>query len=277
MKRRIILILTLALFGALAASARGGQRVSVAAGFYPLAFAAQQVGGRAVDVHDLTPAGTEPHDLEVTPDAVRTIASADLVLLLGHGFQPQLERAAGSGSRVLRLLDTHGLRLAPNGDPHVWLDPRRFALVVRRVARALHRPAGPLLAELAALDRDYRRGLASCRRHELVTTHEAFGYLAQRYGLRQVAITGLAPESEPSPRTLQRVVETVRRTHATTVFTEPLTSPKLAQTVAREAHARTAVLDPIEGLTPDERRAGDDYLTLMRRDLHELRRALGCR
>ena len=252
---------------------------TVVAGFYPLAYAAQEVGGPSVDVRNLAPPGVEPHDLEATPADVQALHSADLALLLGHGFQPQLEDAAGHGRKVLWLLDTPGLHRFDNGDPHVWLDPLRYALVVQRIGRALGspQPAARLVARLRALDRAYSHGLAHCARREIVTSHAAFGYLAQRYGLNQAAITGLSPEAEPAPKDLQRVVDLVRSTHATTVFFETLVSPRIAETVSRETHAKTAVLDPIEGLTPAEAKRGEDYFTLMRANLRALRGALGCR
>jgi zinc transport system substrate-binding protein len=247
------------------------------AAFYPLAFAAEEIDPGA-SVRNLTPPGAEPHDLEVSPSDVQDIRSADFVLLLGHGFQPQLERAAGTGKNVFLLLDTPGLRLVP-GDPHVWLDPLRYALVVGRIGSALGRPrtARRFVTRLHALDGEYRAGLAHCARKEIVTSHEAFGYLAQRYGLRQVAITGVTPEAEPTPQKLANVIATVRRTRATTVFFETLVSPRLADTVARETGAKTAALDPIEGLTPEEQKAGADYFSLMRSNLAALRTALGCR
>jgi zinc transport system substrate-binding protein len=251
----------------------------VVAAFYPLAFAAQEIGGDKVDVENLTPAGAEPHDLEPSPRDVRDVREADLVLLLGHGFQPQLERAAGGGDNVLTLLDTPGLNLFPNNDPHVWLDPQRYALIVRRIGTALHKRGSVqlLVARLSALDRDYRHGLAHCARHEIVTSHEAFAYLSQRYGLRQVAITGLSPEAEPAPRDLEHVIDLVRETKATTIFFETLVSPRIAETVARDTGAKTAVLNPIEGLTPDEKDRGENYFTVMRSNLASLRKALGCR
>jgi zinc transport system substrate-binding protein len=261
-------------------------RESVVAAFYPLAWAAQEIGGGGVDVHNLTPPGAEPHDIELTPRDVDRVRKADLVLYLGDGFQPALERAV-EDRRGLSVDLLRGLQLAAarkgeeelSVDPHVWLDPLRFAVLVRRIGGALHRP-GPtsrVVTRLQALDREYRRGLASCRRHEIVTSHAAFGYLAERYGLRQIALTGLSPEAEPGPRDLQRLVHEVESSGATTIFFESLVSPKLAQTVAREAGAKTAVLDPLEGLTKDEASAGDDYLSLMRRDLATLREALACR
>lgn len=280
MKTIIVLLAALLLCGtACGAKASSSGRKQVVAAFYPLAYAAQQLGGPAVEVRNLTPPGVEPHDLEATPQDVQAIHSADLVLLLGHGFQPQLEDAAGRSSEVVWLLDTPGLRRFDNGDPHVWLDPSRYALIVRRIGRALGRPqaAARLDSRLRALDREYRRGLAHCARHEIVTSHEAFAYVGRRYGLRQVAITGLTPEAEPAPKDLQRVVELVRRTHATTIFFETLVSPRIAETVARETHAQTAVLDPLEGITAAEAKRGADYFTVMRANLRALRGALGCR
>jgi zinc transport system substrate-binding protein len=281
MRMKIVLVLLVALAcagcqGPSASGPPGAERV--VAGFYPLAFAARQVAGSRVQVDDLTPPGAEPHDLEVSPGDVQRVRSARVVLLLGHGFQPQLEAAAGGG-RVVTLLDTPGLSPLPDGDPHVWLDPRRYARIVERVGAALGARAGArrMVTRLRRLDREYRVGLARCRRREIVTSHQAFAYLARRYGLRQVPITGISPEAEPAPADLRRVVALVRVTHATTVFLEPLVSPRIARTVARETGARTALLDPVEGLTPSEASRGDDYFTLMRANLARLRGALGCR
>jgi zinc transport system substrate-binding protein len=263
-----------------------GRGTTVVVSFYPLAFAAERIAGPAVRVENLTPVGGEPHDLELTPRAVARIERASVVLYLSHGFQPAVSDAVKntSGRAVDVLADlplhaAHGLEAGLTADPHVWLDPVLFARIARRIADALPRPVhtAALLAGLRALDRDYRAGLGHCARRDVVTSHAAFGYLAQRYGLRQVAITGLTPESEPTPQQLAHVVQLVRRTHATTVFFERLVSPRLADTVAREVGATTAVLDPIEGLTPSEERRGENYLTLMRQNLSALRKALACR
>jgi zinc transport system substrate-binding protein len=257
----------------------GSSELTVVAAFYPLAFAAREIAGDRAQVVDLTPAGAEPHDLELSAGDARTLQRADVVLYFGRGFQPALERALDDvdGDKI-DLLATEGLRLRDN-DPHVWLDPGRFAKIALRIGDALGRrdPAERLAARLQRLDRELARGLRRCERRELVTSHEAFAYLAERYGLEQVAVTGLSPEAEPSPQELRRVIERVRQTKATTVFVETLVSPRLAQTVARETGAKTEVLDPIEGLTKDELATGDDYFSLMRRNLARLRKALGCR
>jgi zinc transport system substrate-binding protein len=281
---RIVLILALLVAGVGCAGGYGRDvnGLSVVAGFYPLAWAAEEVGRERVDVVNLTPQGAEPHDLELSARDVERVRDANLVLLL-RGFQPALDRAAeqAGGVRVVDLLEHASPVPGEEGkaDPHVWLDPVRFAGVVREIGDALALPAAgeKLATRVEALDGEFRRGLARCERREIVTSHAAFGYLAARYRLEQIPITGVSPEAEPSARDLERVADTVRRRGATTVFFETLVSPRLAQTVAREAGARTAVLDPIEGLTEEKAERGGDYFSVMRANLRALRRALGCR
>ncbi len=254
-------------------------RITVVAAFYPLAYAAEQLGGDRVAVANLTPAGAEPHDLELRPADVAKVKDADLVLVMGHGFQPQLERAASSSdARTLTLLDTTGLN-RHGQDPHVWLDPLRYALLVNEIGKALHAEpaAARFVTRLMALDREFRAGLARCARHEIVTSHAAFGYLGERYGLKQISVEGLSPEAEPAPRDLARVVELVKKDGVTTVYAETLVSQKLAHTIARETGANSDVLDPIEGLTPQALDRGANYFTVMRANLAALRRGLGCR
>ena len=279
-----LVALALLAAGCAGSGADKGQR-SVVAAFYPLAFAAAAVGGSKVHVENLTPPGAEPHDVELTPRAVGRLQGADVVLYLSHDFQPAVQDAVegASGKRVDALA---GLDLkrgagddAGKTDPHVWLDPVLFSRIVERIGTALGRPAraAALARRLRALDREYRSGLRRCARRDFVTSHAAFGYLAARYGLHQIPITGIDPEAEPSPRRLQQLIDLVRREHVTTVFFERLVSPRLAETVARDAGARAEALDPIEGLTPSEEHRGDDYFSLMRRNLTNLRAALGCR
>ena len=258
-------------------------RTDVVAAFYPLAWAAEQIGGDGVSVRNLTPPGAEPHDIELSARDVERIRDADVVFYLGDDFQPGVQDAVdGAAGKTIDVLDGQQLTAsAEDGglDPHVWLDPVRFAAIVERMGGALGSPsrAADLAARLRALDREYRRGLADCRRRQLVTSHAAFGYLAARYGLVQIPITGIEPEAEPSARQLESVVRQVREHGATTVFFETLVSPRLAETVAREAGARTAVLNPLEGLTEQQLDEGEDYLSVMRENLAALRQALGCR
>jgi zinc transport system substrate-binding protein len=294
---RIVLIAAVAV---LAAGCGGGDdpetggaatsRTEVVAGLYPLAWAAERIGGDSVEVTNLTPPGAEPHDVELSARDVEDVRGADLVLLLGAGFQPALEDAAeDADGRIVDLLaglellegleEGHDEEHGPEGDPHVWLDPLRFAEIAERIGAELAAPAAAstLARDLRRLHESLERGLADCERRELVTSHAAFGYFADRYDLEQIAIAGLSPEAEPTPRRLKDVVEHVRETGATTIFFETLVSPRIAETVARETGARTAVLNPLEGLTAEEVEAGENYLSVMRANLAALRTALACR
>ena len=262
------------------------QSVDVVVAFYPLQWAVEQVAGPTARVRNLTPAGAEPHDLELSTTDLDAIEDSALVVVMGGGFQPALETAAAHHSRA-RLVVLDRLGLAADGDPHVWLDPVRMFRIVDEVRAALarvdprHRAADARRAtatrdRLAALDRDFASGLSVCDRRVIVTAHEAFGWMARRYHLRQEGVTGLAPDTEPDPRRLAELTDLVRATGTTTVFTEDLVSPKVAKALAREAHVRTAVLSPIEGRTAGQVRHHDDYVSLMRADLARLGRALRC-
>lgn len=274
--------------GAGRAPAGSDGRVTVAAGFYPLAEAAQQVGGGRVVVHNLTAAGAEPHDLELTPRQVDRLLDADVVVYLGRGFQPAVEQAVRGREGVsVDLLERVG-PLGPRSDPHFWLDPSRMGRAVDAVEDALAEVspadrarfaagAGSYRAALADLDRSFAAGLARCDRRTFVTAHAAFGHLAARYGLTQLAVSGLSPEADPDPARLAELTDAIRTAGITTVFHETLVSPRVAETLAREAGVTTAVLDPIEGLADDRPGPGRHYVALMERNLAALRAALGCR
>jgi zinc transport system substrate-binding protein len=270
--------------------------VQVVASFYPLAEAAQQVGGSFVTVDNLTAPGVEPHDLELTPHQIEAIDTADLVLYLGGGFQPAVEDALGDATGTL-IDASASLRNLPvpagesdaslTADPHVWLDPTLYQQIVDEVRDALsqadpeHMQAFTTNAraygrQLGQLDDEYRSGLAQCQRTLIVTSHAAFGYLSARYGLTQEPISGLSPDAEPTPQRLASLKDLVEREGVTTIFTEELISPKVAETLGSETGATTAVLNPLESLTPDEAAAGDDYVSVMRTNLAALRTALGC-
>ena len=276
------MVLILALGAGVTACSNGDGAASgqteVVASFYPLAFAAEAIGGSGVSVTNLTPPGAEPHDVELSVRDVEQVRSADVVFYLGSGFQPAVERAvAGGDAEAVDLLEGPMLRTEADIDPHVWLDPLRYAKVVRRIGAVLARPTQQFEQRLRNLDEEFESGLAECERREVVTSHDAFSYLAERYGLEQIAISGISPEAEPTPRELERVIADVRSHATTTVFFETLVSPRIAETVAREAGARIATLNPLEGLTEEEIETGEDYFSVMRTNLEALREALGCR
>lgn len=269
------------------ADADGGGDRTVVTSFYPLQFVAERVAGEQAEVVSLTPPGAEPHDLELAPTDVASVADADLVVLL-EGFQPAVDEAVDQQAPDRHLDVSEAARLEDFGagdDPHFWLDPLRLADVSDAIADrmaaddpdgtdAYRANADDLRKDLEALDAELSAGLATCESGDLVVSHEAFGYLASRYDLRQVGISGLSPESEPTPATLAEVSDFVSENGVTTIFSEVLVDPVVAETVADETGAEVAVLDPVEGITDDS--VGQDYLAVMRANLEALRSGLGC-
>jgi len=306
----ILAVLTAAPGSAMAQSAAPSPAtapLSVVAAFYPIAEAARAVGGDAVLVTDLTPVGGGPHDLEVTPQDIERVADADLLLYIGSGFQPQVEELAGglpAGATALDLLTTvellpvdpqvpgtagevDGEVLAGGIDPHVWLDPVRFAQMADAVAAALGQAdpghAASFAANAAAyrhrletLDGAFATSLADCESRAVVTSHRAFGYFADRYDLLQLPIAGLSPDQEPDPRSLEAIANAARENGVTTIFFESRVPRAFAETVAREIGADTDALEPIETLTQQQLDLGLDYTTLMDQNRAALVRGLRC-
>ncbi|WUH93607.1 metal ABC transporter substrate-binding protein [Streptomyces sp. NBC_00433] len=291
-----------------AGDAKVGGKLRVTASFYPLEFLAASIGGDNVQVTDLTKPGVEPHDLELAPKQIAALGQSDVIISL-HGLQPAVDDAIKQSgvknlvdAATLTGLEDHGTEVdgrhhttGDNGsggesdedagsDPHIWLDPVKYAEVAKGVGKALaeadpaHAAAyakntDTLVGRLGALDTAFRDGLKNRTTDTFITTHAAFGYLAERYGLVEEAINGIDPESEPSATRMKALLDLAGREHVTTVFFETLVSDKTAKTVAGDLHLRTDVLDPIEGITPKSR--GTDYFAVQRSNLAALRTALG--
>jgi zinc transport system substrate-binding protein len=290
-------------------AASGDDAWTVVASFYPLQFVAERVGGDLVTVTNLTKPGAEPHDLELAPQDLATLTDADLALYLSD-FQPAVDDAVATAGDVtaVDVAPAANLSLTAVGehegeehaeeenegeehseeettDPHFWLDPMRLADVADEVALEMSKldpvsestfeqNAADLRAELEALDAQFDKGLADCSSRMLVTSHTAFGYLAEAYDLEQVGLTGLTPETEPNPQDLAEVTDFVRDNDVQTIFYETLVSPDVAETVADATGASTDVLDPIEGLSDASQ--GDDYLQIMDANLANLQAGLPC-
>lgn len=272
----------------------------VVASFYPLQFIADRIVGDHADVTNLTHPGAEPHDLELTTQQAFLVSGA-AVALYEKGLQPSVDQAIANDSpkSAVNVTDIVTLSAVPPGlgnefartpdgiagDPHFWQDPTLLAKVATAFTAAMAK-ADPthaadyrandakLQADLAALDHDFRVGLAHCQSRSLVVSHDAFEYLGRRYGLVVHPIAGISPDAEPSPKHLTELADLIRTDKITTVFSERLASPKLADALASDLHITTAVLDPIEGLNSSDPHA--TYLTLMRDNLAAIQKADSC-
>ncbi len=290
------------------AAAGGGDdsgRIDVVASFYPMAFLAEQIGGAHVHVSSLTQPGQEPHDLELSAQQIVQVEKADAVLYLKN-LQPAVNKTvAGSQVRTkidaasLTTLEKHGNEVGGHAaehddhadeesaglDPHIWLDPVRYAQVAEGVGKAFEKAdpdhaadykknTAALVGRLDDLNTKFEDGLADTRTKVFITTHAAFGYLAERYGLTEEAISGLDPDSEPSGARVRALEKMAKADGVSTVFYETLVSDKTAKTIAGDAGLKTDVLDPIEGIVEGKSR-GKDYFAVQEANLKALRTALG--
>ncbi|MFB7087997.1 zinc ABC transporter substrate-binding protein [Streptomyces sp. NPDC056296] len=297
------------------AAAGNTDKFDVVASFYPMQYLAQQIGGEHVNVTTLTEPGQEPHDLELSAKQTAEMGEADAVLYL-KSLQPAVDEAITQSdvktkidAATLTTLEDHGSVEHDHGhggeghaeeghaeehseeeehalDPHVWLDPVKYAEIAEGVANAFEKAdpdhaadyrknADALAKKLAGLNTAYEDGLKNTDTKVFFTNHSAFGYLAERYGLTQEAINGLDPESEPSPARIKELQEEAKADGVTTVFYETLVSDKTAKTLAKDAGLKTDVLDPLEGIT--DKSKGDDYLAVMESNLKALEAALGAK
>ena len=289
-------LLTLSLFAtACSGTPETSDKISVVTSFYPLEFLVKEIAKDHVSLTTLVPSGVEPHDYELTPQDVGTIEESQVLIVNGvlepwfKDVEKNLESTTVSilnMSKAMTLLDSSDPE-EKGKDPHLWLDPvlmSQMADLVRdeliqadpENSTAYQSNTVVLKQKLNNLNDGYKTGLKNCAQKSFVTSHAAFAYLAQEYGLTQVAISGLSPDAEPSAQKLKEIVDFVRANKVTVIFFESLVSTSLSDTIANEVGAQTLVLNPIEGLTAAQREAGENYFNIMEENLANLKIALTC-
>lgn len=261
------------------------ERSSAVTSFYPLYFLANEISGGKIEVTNVTPAGSEPHDYEPTARDIALIQESKLLFLNGNGFEAWGEKIKEevAGIKVIEV----GQGLFTDNDPHIWLSPGLIRKMAKIVAEEIIKTdpdnkkfyterAVLLDSGLQKLQVEYASGLSGCRTKDFVTSHDAFAYLAREFGLTQIAIAGMSPDEEPSTQDLVKVVKLAQEKDLKYIFFERLISPKLSETIAEEIGAKTLVLDPVEGISDNDLAQGKNYLTVMRENLTNLRVALEC-
>ena len=296
------------------------KKLNVMASFYPMYDFATKVGGDKVEVTNMVPAGTEPHDWEPAATDVKNLEEADVFIYNGAGMEHWTEDVLDAlDNKDLKVVEaSRGLTLLEGKeedeeetedsssdsdasdestsdedssdseityDPHVWLNPLNAKAEMENIKNAFVE-ADPdnkdyyeqnyetYAEKFDQLDKEYKDGLSNTKSKDLITSHEAFGYLCQAYGLNQVGIEGLSPDSEPDASRMNEIIKFAKENNVKTIFFEELVSPKVSETIADEIGAKTAVLNPLEGLTDDEISAGEDYFSVMESNLKTIEDAL---
>lgn len=290
LKKLLPAVLALMLIIASGCAATGNEpadnKLSVSASFYPMYDFAKKIGGNRAVVSIMIPAGIEPHNWEPSASDILGLEKADMFVYNGAGMELWAPDILSSlQNKKLIVVEASKGETIIDSDPHVWLDPMRAKAELLNIKNAFAEadPAGAsyyeenynaYAAELDALDKEYRDTLSALPRRDIVVTHEAFGYLCAAYGLNQIAIEGIFADSEPSPARMAEIVELVKENGVKVIFSEELLSPRVAEAIAAETGAQTAVLNPIGGLSADDIAAGEDYFSIMRKNLAELKAAL---
>jgi len=281
-----------------------GGKLKVIASFYPMYDFAVKIGGDRAEVACMVPSGTEPHDWEPSASDLKNLEEADLFVYNGAGMEhwaedvlAGLEHKAlvtAQASQGLTFLEGHSHEEEEREeeshdhghyDPHVWLSPMNGKKEMENIKNAYIK-ADPdhkdyyeanyetYAARFDELDQSYKNTLDSLPNKDIVVSHEAFGYLCNAYGLNQMGIEGLSPDSEPDPARMAEIIDFVKERNVKVIFFEELVSPKVAEAVAKETGAVTQVLNPLEGLSDEELKKGADYFSVMEDNLKQLENAL---
>lgn len=286
--------------GSSASSKLSTDKTNVVTSFYPLYYLASEIGGEYANVINLIPTGVEPHDWSPKSRDLDTAANAQLLLYNGAGLEGWIDDfleglpkdtqlMTGAMSEGITLLDASSEELHDHDDldvdPHTWVSPKSMLVMADNVKQMLIKADAAheeqyranyekLVEQLKTLDAQYTRELAAVKQHDIIVSHQAFGYLARDYGLHEQSIMGLSPDSEPRAQDLLKLSKFVKENGVKYIFFEELVSSTLADTLASEADVETLVLNPVEGLTNDQQKNGDNYVTIMESNLQNLLKAL---
>jgi zinc transport system substrate-binding protein len=294
-----LILVTFLLGGCGGTPTSGAGKIKVAVSVAPLADLAQQVGGEHVTVTTLVPPAASPHTFEPTPAQVKEVAEANILVLIGLGFEFWAEDVIESAANpdLIVVYTSEGIEVIHDehehegyeiGNPHVWLDPRNAMVQVGHIRDALieadlaHQTeyeanAEAYLAQLEALDEEIAARVATWSHREFIAFHPSWAYFTQRYGLVEAAVVERTPGREPSPAELAEIIETARRIGARAIFAEPQFSPKAAETIAAESRVQVLFLNPLGGAlrqTQDEAEASSSYLEMMRYNVAQMEKAL---
>ncbi|MEY8442749.1 zinc ABC transporter substrate-binding protein [Lactococcus ileimucosae] len=280
MKKYTLLLLIPVLLLLTACQKAADSKPQIVTTFEPMYEFTKAIVGDKVDVVNIVPANQEAHDFEPSAKDMTTLSNADAIVYNSKNLEKWASSAKNKGIKIEASTPVEKI----GDDPHTWVSPKSALLEVRYIAEELSKKfpeykedftknADSYMDKLKKIDQDFDQ-LKTAKNKTFITQHEAFAYLGRDYGLTPVAITGLDPEMEPSSSTLIKLRDEMRKSNLNTVYSEENSSSKLAETLAREAGARLLPINPVEGLTDEQKKAGESYLTIMEENLRALKETI---
>lgn len=268
-------------------SDKNNDELTIVTTFYPPAEFASQITKEKFNVINITSGGVEPHDFEPSPQDIVKIRNADLFIINGNDLDHWAEELVEENNEINSINLSEYIKSERSDDPHFWLDPVHAIDLVKDISERIieideHNKEFYLentqkyIGELNKLDQDFQVGLENCSQRKIVVSHDAFEYLGDRYDIEIINISGITPEEEPSAMKLAEISDKVKEYNIKYIFYETLVSPNLANTIAQETGTETLVLNPVEGLSEDDVQAGENYLSIMRNNLNNLKLAMNC-
>lgn len=293
--KRFIILLTLIVLMAVGCTSQkdstyneGGKKL-VYASFYPLYFLANEIGGDNIELRMVVPNGVDSHDYEPSIEQLKDIENAQLFIYNGANFESWSDKVVGNIIDENKTINAselvHLLMVDNESDPHIWLDPENMLKIGEAIKEKLilideenkaeyENNFNALANRLKELDNRFSEELDQRNRNSIIVSHAAFNYMAERYGFKQIPVAGISPEQEPSPKTIAELIELAKKEEQKYIFLETLASPKTVQVIAEEANLQILTLNPIEGLTEEQIKKGEDYITIMEENLENLKKAL---
>lgn len=286
MKKIFILALLIALTGCGSAPVKTSNKPQIYTSFYAVYDFVSEVGGDKVDVHNLVPSGTEPHDWEPSSKDMLNLNSADVLFYNGLGMESWIDKVKGAVNREKPQYVELGKDFDQSKhDPHIWLDPKNVVTISNKIYETLSAldPSNQayykenldnFTGELNALNKEFETQLSDVKSKKIVVSHEAYSYLCSAYGLEQTAIDGISADSEPSPAKMKEIADYIKANNIKYIFYEELVSPKVAQSLAQETGVELLPLNPFEGLEQEEIDNGENYISVMEQNLENIVKAL---